>query len=63
MWLQDFLPKDFKNVRIMAYGYNSSIIGPERSETRMIDYRRNFIEQLETSRKLAKVYKDRLTAT
>jgi len=41
----------------MTYGYDSSIVGPEQSDARMIDYRRNFIEQLETSRTSAKVCK------
>jgi hypothetical protein len=26
MWLKDFLPQDVKNVRIMTYGYDSSLI-------------------------------------
>jgi len=55
MWLKDFLPKDVKNIRIMTYGYDCTIVGSEQSDARMTDYRRNFIEQLETSRTSAKV--------
>jgi hypothetical protein len=58
MWLKDFLPNDVKNIRIMTYGYDSRIVGSEQSGARMSDYRRNFIEQLETSRTSAKVCKD-----
>jgi hypothetical protein len=56
MWLKDFLPKYFKNIRIMTYGYDSSLIGHMKSEHRFSDYRRNFIQQLENSRGSAKVY-------
>jgi len=55
MWLQDFLPEDVKNVRIMIYGYDSSLTGPARKDLRLLDYRRNFIQQLDYSRSLAKV--------
>lgn len=55
MWLKDFLPKDIKNVRIMIYGYDSSIIGPERNHATLTDYRRSFIEQLGNSRNSIKV--------
>jgi hypothetical protein len=54
MWLKDFLPKDIGNIRIMTYGYDSSLIGPE-TNARLIDYRRNFIQQLKNSRSSAQV--------
>ncbi|KAF8536358.1 hypothetical protein BDD12DRAFT_290351 [Trichophaea hybrida] len=54
MWLKDFLPEDVKYVRIMTYGYDSSIVGGEKSDSRLVDYRRNFIQQLENSRSTAK---------
>ncbi|KAF8535735.1 hypothetical protein BDD12DRAFT_326423 [Trichophaea hybrida] len=50
MWLKDFLPKDIKNVRVMTYGYDSSLVGVGRGNTRLVDYRRNFIQQLENAR-------------
>ncbi|KAF8540115.1 hypothetical protein BDD12DRAFT_777518, partial [Trichophaea hybrida] len=54
MWLKDFLPKDIKNIRVMTYGYDSSLVGLGRSDMRLVDYRRNFIQQLENSRSTAK---------
>ena len=57
MWLKDFLPNDFKNIRVMTYGYDSRIISPQQSGETMTDYRRNFIEQLENCRSYAKVYR------
>ncbi|KAF8539938.1 hypothetical protein BDD12DRAFT_980660 [Trichophaea hybrida] len=52
MWLKDFLPQDIKNVRIMTYGYDSSLVGSGRGDTRLVDYRRNFIQQLENARSM-----------
>lgn len=57
MWLKDFLPKDVNSVRIMTYGYDSSLVGLDRSDKRLVDYRRNFIQNLENSRSTAKVCK------
>jgi hypothetical protein len=56
MWLQDFLPKDVKNVRIMAYGCNRNL-RYEEGDTGLSINIRNFIEQLENSRCLAEVRK------
>ncbi|KAF8543475.1 hypothetical protein BDD12DRAFT_874572 [Trichophaea hybrida] len=53
MWLKDFLPKDIKKLRIMTYGYNSSLVGGTKSARRMSDYRSNFIQQLENARSFA----------
>ncbi|KAI5855181.1 hypothetical protein BZA05DRAFT_472091 [Tricharina praecox] len=50
MWLKDFLPRDVKNIRIMTYGYESSLTGPRTSSTKMVDYRTHFIQQLKNSR-------------
>jgi hypothetical protein len=51
MWLKDFLPKRVKNI-----GYDSSLVGCEKSESELSDYRRNFIQQLENSRSAVEVY-------
>jgi len=56
MWLRDFLPKDVKNIRVMTYGYDSSLLGPEKNSMRMSDYRGNFVEQLRISRRSAEVF-------
>ncbi|KAF8252057.1 hypothetical protein K440DRAFT_18990 [Wilcoxina mikolae CBS 423.85] len=50
MWLKDFLPHDVKNVRIMSYGYDSTLVGHSRAETRLLDYQRLFIQELECAR-------------
>jgi hypothetical protein len=55
MWLKDFLPEDVKNIRVMIYGYDSSLTGPARSDTRLLDYRRNFVQQLQNSRSSVEV--------
>lgn len=54
MWLTDFLPLDVKNIRIMTYGYDSSL-GTRESSMKMVDYRSHFIQQLKNSRGDAKV--------
>ncbi|KAF8243669.1 hypothetical protein K440DRAFT_38565 [Wilcoxina mikolae CBS 423.85] len=50
MWLKDFLPHDVKNIRIMSYGYNSSLVGETKTDNRLLDHKRHFIEQLENAR-------------
>ncbi|KAI9769491.1 MAG: hypothetical protein M1840_003968 [Geoglossum simile] len=50
MWLMDFLPNYVENIRIMSYGYDSSLVGDCESESGLFDYRRTFIQQLENSR-------------
>jgi len=55
MWLQDFLPKAVKNIRIMTYGYHSHLTGYEEGGTTLSGCARGLIEQLENSRRLAKV--------
>ncbi|KAF8537282.1 hypothetical protein BDD12DRAFT_982249 [Trichophaea hybrida] len=49
MWLQEFLPQDVKHVRIMTYGYNTSLIGRTVDDT-LLDYRRQLVAQLENTR-------------
>jgi len=53
MWLKDYLPGDIKHIRIMTYGYNSSLV--EGNDVRLSDHRRNFIQQLENCRISAEV--------
>ncbi|KAA8899139.1 hypothetical protein FN846DRAFT_960911 [Sphaerosporella brunnea] len=48
MWLRDFLPVEIVGIRIMTYGYDSSLRNPNGSN--LTDYRRNFIECLQNSR-------------
>ncbi|KAF8244089.1 hypothetical protein K440DRAFT_559851, partial [Wilcoxina mikolae CBS 423.85] len=48
MWLHEFLPQQLENIRIMTYGYDSSLKDPNGAN--LTDYRRGFIEQLENAR-------------
>ncbi|KAF8538735.1 Alpha/Beta hydrolase protein, partial [Trichophaea hybrida] len=50
MWLQDFLRKEIPNIRILTYGYNSQLVGPNSTEFRMLDHRRHFVQELRNSR-------------
>ncbi|KAF8534691.1 hypothetical protein BDD12DRAFT_755570, partial [Trichophaea hybrida] len=49
MWLKDLLPYDVQNIRIMSYGYDSSL-GHRKAENRLLDYQRLFIQDIENSR-------------
>jgi hypothetical protein len=55
MWLKDFLPNYIQNIRVMSYGYDSSLVGYKESESGLFDYRRTFIQQLENARSSAEV--------
>ncbi|KAF8243912.1 hypothetical protein K440DRAFT_560344, partial [Wilcoxina mikolae CBS 423.85] len=50
MWLQDFLPQDIKNIRIMTYGYNTNLVGANAGHYRILDHQRDLIEQLDSAR-------------
>jgi hypothetical protein len=49
MWLKDFLPDDVPGIRVMSYGYNSSL-SDESIDISFLDHRRNFLQVLENSR-------------
>jgi hypothetical protein len=49
MWLRDFLPMEFNNIRIMTYGYDSGLKDPNGAN--LTDYRRNFRECLRNARR------------
>ena len=49
MWLRDFLPQEFPNARIMAYGYDSSL--KKLNDSNMTDHRRGFIQCLQNCRR------------
>jgi len=55
MWLEECLPRDISNVRIMTYGYNTKLVGAGLDGSRLIDHRRSFIEQLNIARSEDKV--------
>jgi hypothetical protein len=54
MWLMDFLPCDVSGIRIMSYGYNSSLIENTVDDS-ILDYKRDFIHTLTNSRRQAEV--------
>ncbi|RPB06396.1 hypothetical protein P167DRAFT_514553, partial [Morchella conica CCBAS932] len=49
MWLQDLLPADLQSIRVMTYGYNSSLTRDTVEQT-FVDYRRSFIHALMDAR-------------
>jgi len=55
MWLKDFLPHDIQNIRIMTYGYDSHLVGQGKTENRLLDYQRLFIQDIENARSSVKV--------
>jgi len=50
MWLKDFLPYDIPNIRIMTYGYDSSLVGNSKTESTLLDYEQNFTLEIENAR-------------
>ncbi|KAI5844030.1 hypothetical protein DFP73DRAFT_551346 [Morchella snyderi] len=52
MWLQNHLPKDIKNIRILTYGYNSDLIGDTMEDT-ILDLRSNLFTHLLDARNTA----------
>jgi hypothetical protein len=55
MWLKDLLPYDVKNIRIMSYGYDSSLAGERKTDNRLLDYQRLFIHEIENARSSVEV--------
>jgi hypothetical protein len=55
MWLKDFLPHDVQNIRIMSYGYDSSLLGDGKADNRLLDHQRLFIQDIENARSSVKV--------
>ena len=54
MWLQDFLPQDVPNIRIMTYGYDSELSNTA-DNSGMLDYRKALAQQLEVARNSSEV--------
>jgi hypothetical protein len=54
MWLKDFLPDDVTGIRVMSYGYNSSL-SDESIDIDFLDHRRNFLQVLDNSRRTTPV--------
>jgi hypothetical protein len=54
MWLKDFLPVDIQLIRIMSYGYRSTL-SDESIDIDFLDQRGNLLRVLENSRRSAPV--------
>jgi hypothetical protein len=54
MWLKDFLPDDVTGIRVMSYGYSSSL-SDESIDIDFLDHRRNLLQVLENSRRTTPV--------
>jgi hypothetical protein len=52
--LKDFLPNDVTGIRVMNYGYNSSL-SDGSIDIDFLDHRRNFLQVLENSRRTTPV--------
>jgi hypothetical protein len=55
MWLKDFLPRDVTNIRIMSYGYDSSLLGQSRAASKLLDFQRLLIQDIENARSSVEV--------
>ncbi|KAI5843125.1 hypothetical protein DFP73DRAFT_479241, partial [Morchella snyderi] len=49
MWLRDFLPDQFPQLRIMTYGYKSGLVKPNGFT--LEDHTRGFIQSINNSRR------------
>lgn len=45
VWLRDFLPKDMPNIRVLLYGYDTSLQGSLSNQS-MEDLGRGFLEKI-----------------
>lgn len=56
MWLLDFLPQQFKNIRVFTFGYNSSLTeGVNNDFSTMMDYESSLLCAVESVRRSADV--------
>jgi hypothetical protein len=49
MWLQDLLPKDLPNARVMTYGYNSNVV-EDASISSIRDFAKGLLNDLDSYR-------------
>lgn len=57
MWLEDLLPEQLPNARIMAYGYNSKIL-KDATSGRIQDHAKGLLNALDSVRteKVVRIY-------
>lgn len=56
IWLRDFLPGDIPNIRVLLYGYDTSILQNDSKES-IGDLGRHFLESLKAFRVLDNVWR------
>jgi hypothetical protein len=49
LWLQDFLPQDVKNIRVMSFGYNASAAFGNTTATSIADHVKDLLTCLVVS--------------
>ena len=55
MWLRDFLPYQFPQARIIVYGYNSTLLGPNTSVSSVKDFASDLLERILDDKRHAQV--------
>ena len=55
MWLRDFLPAQIERARIVTYGYNSAMLGPNTSVSTIRDFAFDLLRRILADRDFKKV--------
>ena len=55
MWLRDFLPTQIKGARVLTYGYNSTLLGPNTSVSTVRDFASDLLRRILADRDSKKV--------
>lgn len=55
MWLRDFLPHQIERARVVTYGYNSALMGPNTSVSSVKDFACDLLHRILDDRKSDKV--------
>ena len=55
MWLRDFLPTQIRGARVLIYGYNSTVLGPNTSVSTVRDFASDLLRRILADRDFEKV--------
>ena len=55
MWLRDFLPAQIKGARVLTYGYNSTLLGPNTCVSTIRDFAFDLLQRILADRDDKKV--------
>ena len=55
MWLRDFLPEKVNGARVMIYGYNSILLGPNTSVSVVSDFASDLLQRVMDDRAYGQV--------